>query len=127
MTVKPLHFIGVIGAGTMGSGIALAALYAGCEVFVQDAYPEMLENASGYIQKYLEKKGQGESFNKLHLVENLEALKSVEIVIEAAPEKLELKQEIFRHLDAICRAGRHPGFEYQHPVGDSHRRGYPAS
>ena len=68
MTVKPLPVLGVVGAGTMGSGIALVALYAGCEVYLQDAYPQVLEKASAYIQSHLEKKEQAAKFSKLHLV-----------------------------------------------------------
>src|SRR3990170_439054 len=58
MTVKPVPTVGVVGSGTMGSGIALVALSAGCEVYLQDAYIQMLEKASAYIQSHLEKKEQ---------------------------------------------------------------------
>jgi len=102
MTVKPLPVLGVVGAGTMGSGIALVALYAGCEVYLQDAYPQVLEKASAYIQSHLEKKEQAAKFSKLHLVSQLEDLALAGLVIEAAPEQIELKQDLFRKLDAIC-------------------------
>ncbi|HLE74234.1 MAG TPA: 3-hydroxyacyl-CoA dehydrogenase NAD-binding domain-containing protein, partial [Anaerolineales bacterium] len=102
MANKPLSKIGVVGAGTMGSGIALVALYAGCEVYVQDAYPQMLQRASEYLKKFLEKKGKGSSFKKLHLVSKLEDLASAQVIIEAAPEQLALKQDLFHQLDAIC-------------------------
>jgi 3-hydroxybutyryl-CoA dehydrogenase len=102
MTAKALPVIGVIGAGTMGSGIALVALYAGCEVYLQDAYPQMLEKAGEYLRSYLEKKNQLDRASKFHLVSKLEDLAPVQVVIEAAPEKLDLKSEIFRQLDAIC-------------------------
>ncbi|MEX2144667.1 MAG: 3-hydroxyacyl-CoA dehydrogenase NAD-binding domain-containing protein [Anaerolineales bacterium] len=102
MADKTHPTIGVIGAGTMGSGIALVALYAGCEVYLQDAYPQMLEKASEYIKSFLEKKDQAASFKKLHLTSALEGLTPAQIVIEAAPELLELKQDLFRQLDAIC-------------------------
>lgn len=102
MTSKALPAIGVIGAGTMGSGIALVALYAGCEVYIQDAFPQMLEKAGEYLRAYLEKKNQLDRVSKFHLVRKLEDLAPVQVVIEAAPEKLDLKSEIFRQLDVIC-------------------------
>jgi 3-hydroxybutyryl-CoA dehydrogenase len=102
MSAKALPAIGVIGAGTMGSGIALVALYAGCEVYIQDAFPHVLEKAGEYLRAYLEKKNQLDRISKFHLVSKLEELAPVQVVIEAAPEKLELKTEIFRQLDAIC-------------------------
>lgn len=86
----------------MGSGIALVALYAGCDVYLQDAYPQMLDKASAYLKEFLEKKGQGAAFKNLHLVGKLEDLAPAQVVIEAAPEQLALKQEIFRQLDVIC-------------------------
>jgi 3-hydroxybutyryl-CoA dehydrogenase len=102
MIKKPFPVIGIIGSGTMGSGIALVALYAGCEVYLQDAYPQMLEKAGEYLLSYLGKKNQLDRSSKFHLVSKLEELAPVQVVIEAAPEKLELKSEIFRHLDTIC-------------------------
>lgn len=102
MTEKFSPPIGVVGAGAMGSGIALVALQAGCEVYVQDTFPQMLEKAAEYLRAYLEKKGQSDRAKKFHMVTKLEELAPVEIVIEAAPEKLELKQEIFRQIDSIC-------------------------
>lgn len=101
MTAKPLT-IGVVGAGTMGSGIALVALYAGCEVYLQDVSKQVLEKASGYIKSYLEKKDQLKSFKKLHFVNSLDELATTNVVIEAALEQMDLKTEIFRQLDAVC-------------------------
>lgn len=88
----------------MGAGIALVALYAGGEVYVQDALPSALERAGDYIRKFLDKKGQGERFAKLHLTANLEDLAPARVVIEAAPEQLPLKQDLFRRLGTICPA-----------------------
>jgi 3-hydroxybutyryl-CoA dehydrogenase len=102
MTVKPLPTIGIIGAGTMGAGIALVALYAGAEVYVQDAYPQMLDKAIEYINKFLEKKQQGDRLKKLHLTSKLEDLVQAQVIIEAAPEQLALKKDLFAKLDAIC-------------------------
>src|SRR3989304_8353558 len=98
MSTKPLPLLGIIGAGTMGSGIALAALYAGGEVILQDAYPQVLDKARDYIQKFLEKKGQRDRFKKLHLAGKLDELANAEVVIEAAPEQLAIKQDLFHQL-----------------------------
>lgn len=101
MTVKPLPTIAVIGAGTMGSGIALVALYAGASVILQDTYAPMLDKASDYIKRFLEKKEQGDRFARLTLTSNLEDLASAGVVIEAAPEQLSLKQDLFTELESI--------------------------
>jgi 3-hydroxybutyryl-CoA dehydrogenase len=86
----------------MGSGIGLVALYAGCEVFLQDSYPQALEKATGYIRSFLEKKNLTDRFKNLHIVNSLDEFGSVDIVIEAALENLELKNEIFEKLDSVC-------------------------
>jgi 3-hydroxybutyryl-CoA dehydrogenase len=102
MTSKPISTIAVIGAGTMGSGIAFVALSAGYTVILQDAFPQMLEKGQEYIRKFLDKKGQGAKFENLTLTEKLEDFGKAHVVIEAAPEQLQIKQDIFRKLDQIC-------------------------
>lgn len=97
-----LPVIGVIGAGTMGSGIALVALSAGAQVILQDTYAPMLDKADAYIKKFLEKKNQIALYDNLTLTESLDAFGRAEVVIEAAPERLELKQQIFAKLDEVC-------------------------
>jgi len=104
MPTKPLPLLGIIGAGTMGSGIALTALYAGGEVILQDAYPQVLDKAKDYIEKFLEKKGQRDRIKKLHLAGKLDEIAKAEVVIEAAPEQLAIKQDLFRQLDQLCKA-----------------------
>ena len=99
---KTITHIGVIGAGTMGSGIALTALFVGLQVTLYDIAPPILEKGQQYIQKFLTRKGQEAALDNLSLTTNLEDLAAVEIVIEAALEKLDLKQEIFGKLDTIC-------------------------
>ena len=99
---KTITHIGVIGAGTMGSGIALAALFAGLEVTLTDISSEMLDRAQNYIEKFLVRKNQAAALEKLTLTTHLADLAGVEVVIEAALENLALKQEIFRKLDTIC-------------------------
>ncbi|MCW5873493.1 MAG: hypothetical protein KIS88_02480 [Anaerolineales bacterium] len=97
-----LPIVGIIGAGTMGSGIALAAVLAGAEVILQDTYAPVLEKADDYIKKFLEKKEKSSLYANLTLTENVDAFARAGIVIEAAPERLELKQELFAKLEAVC-------------------------
>lgn len=94
--------LGIIGAGTMGSGIALVALFAELQVILYDIAPEMLDQAQAYIEKFLSRKGQEAALSQLTLTTTLTDLAGAEVVIEAALEKLELKQEIFAKLDRLC-------------------------
>jgi len=94
--------IGVAGAGTMGSGIALTALQTGMPVTLYDVSAEVLEKARAYIEKHLERKGQAGHLRRLTLTSELENLCGSGVVIEAAPEDLALKAELFRRLDGLC-------------------------
>lgn len=97
-----LKTIGVVGAGTMGAGIALTALFAGYNVILQDTFPKSLENARSYIEKFLKKKEMAARMDSIRFTEKLEDLSDALIVIEAAPENLELKQDLFKQLGEIC-------------------------
>ena len=103
--------IGVIGAGTMGAGIAQVAVQAGFQTFVYDVSQEFIDKGlsriRGFLQRSREKgKLTGEEekqiLSRLSGTLALEDFKECSLVIEAAPEKLELKREIFKKLDAIC-------------------------
>lgn len=94
--------LGIVGAGTMGSGIALAALYTGMVVTLYDVAPQMLDRAKGYIQEYLKRKKQEIRLKNLTVTTGLEELHGAGVIIEAIPEKLDLKQELFARLDEIC-------------------------
>lgn len=98
----PIKRIGVVGAGTMGSGIALAGLFAGLEVTLYDVAPEILDKAQGYIEKFLVRKNQEAAMARLTLAQDLAQMAGAEVVIEAILEKLELKQELFGRLNTIC-------------------------
>lgn len=102
MTQPDPSRIGVVGAGTMGSGIALTALYAGLEVALTDVSPEALGRGSKYIEEHLKRKNLADRFQQLTLTEDLSALKGIHVVIEAALEDLELKKTLFTELDRIC-------------------------
>ncbi len=100
--------VGVLGAGTMGRGIAQLAALGGYETVLYDADREVLENVGMAIGDELGK-GVGRNrwseeeaeaaLGRFTTAPNLEGLRGCGLVIEAAPERLELKQEVFRSLD----------------------------
>jgi 3-hydroxybutyryl-CoA dehydrogenase len=94
--------IGVVGAGTMGSGIALAALYADLHVTLYDVSQEMIDKAKEYIEYHLNRKRKAINIKYLRLTKQLEDLRGSQVAIEAIPEDLSLKQELFSRLDQIC-------------------------
>jgi 3-hydroxybutyryl-CoA dehydrogenase len=99
--------VGVLGAGTMGRGIAQLAALGGYETVLYDADREVLENVGMAIGDDLGKGvGRGRwseeeaeaALERFETAPNLEGLCGCGLVIEAAPERLELKQDIFRSL-----------------------------
>jgi 3-hydroxybutyryl-CoA dehydrogenase len=107
--------IGVIGAGTMGRGIAYAAAYGGYRTILEDVSPEMLEQGIAYIRQNLEEgiaRGKvTEEQRKIGLA-NLTTSRSVQdlcreadLLIEAVPEEMEVKLEIFTIFDKFARPG----------------------
>jgi 3-hydroxybutyryl-CoA dehydrogenase len=99
--------IGVIGAGTMGAGIAQLAARSGARTILHDPLPEALERGAKYARDGLAKetaKGRlsaeeaDAAAGRLEPVDNLEAFAECELVIEAAPERLELKHELYARL-----------------------------
>ncbi|WP_413694534.1 3-hydroxyacyl-CoA dehydrogenase family protein [Rhodobacter sp. KR11] len=105
--------IGVIGAGTMGSGIAQVAALAGFNVLVQDLSEPALERATRTIGDSLArmvKKGAIEASKAdeaqalISTTTVFDLLDDRDLVIEAIVEKLEAKAGLIRRLDAICRA-----------------------
>jgi 3-hydroxybutyryl-CoA dehydrogenase len=94
--------LGIVGAGTMGSGIALTALFAGMVVTLYDVAPEILKRAGDYVQGHLQRKNQEIHLKNLSLTTELEEMHGAGVVIEAIPENLTLKQNLFTRLDGIC-------------------------
>ena len=100
--------IGVVGAGTMGAGIAQLAAAAGARTLLHDPVPEARERGLGQIADGLERwrtKGRLEREpGEVAGVAELDALAEAGLVIEAAPERLELKRELFAALSAVAPA-----------------------
>ncbi len=103
--------IGVIGAGTMGSGIAQVAAQAGYEVVMRDIDHSFVHRGMTTINKNLGKivdKGKISKENAEEVISrisgtiNVEDLNQADIIIEAAVENMELKKEIYLELDRIC-------------------------
>lgn len=108
MTVKT---IGVIGAGTMGNGIAQVAARAGCNVILRDVNEELVQEGLRMIEKNVDrlvKKGKIEAaekeeiLNRIKPIVGLNELIDAEIIIEAIVEKMDIKKSLFKELDAIC-------------------------
>lgn len=106
--------IGVIGAGTMGSGIAQVAAEAGFNVIMRDIDDSFVERGLGAIAKNLAravekgKKSQEEAdavTARLKGATRLDDLKSADLVIEAVIENMELKKELYGELDKILKPG----------------------
>ncbi len=105
--------IAVIGAGTMGRGIAHAAALGGYRTILEDILPNALRRAESEIRFNLDKAvelgkvSQGDAhaaFSRLEFAGSVdEAARQADLVIEAVPEELESKIEIFTLLDKICR------------------------
>jgi len=110
MTIKNIF---VIGAGTMGNGIAQAAATSGYQVSCMDVRPAALEKAKAAIakstSKLLEKgtitKEGKDSADKISYISNMDTMKDADFVIEAATENPELKFKIFKDMDANAREG----------------------
>jgi len=104
--------VGVVGAGTMGNGIAHVFARGGYGVVLCDVEQRFLDRGMETIGKNLEREV---AKNKISVEDKAEALKRIEpvvervklagcdFVVEAATEKFEIKSEIFRDLDRICR------------------------
>lgn len=102
MTNSSSLTIGIIGAGTMGSGIALVALYAGHRVILHDVVPAMLDQVKNYLEKFLARKGVADRIANVTFADDLDAFAPAQVVIEAALEDLALKQDLFARLERLC-------------------------
>jgi 3-hydroxybutyryl-CoA dehydrogenase len=102
--------IGVCGAGTMGAGIAQLACQAGARTLLHDPDPDALTRGLSAIERHLSRavergrlsrQAADGALARLHAAEGVDDLADCELVIEAAPERLELKRELLGRLSAI--------------------------
>jgi 3-hydroxybutyryl-CoA dehydrogenase len=111
--IMDINHIFIIGAGTMGNGIAQTAATSGYTVTCMDAFPEALEKAKTVIAKSTSKlleKGQidaaqKEAAGQIHFVSDMTGISQADLVIEAATENPDLKLKIFREADEKARPG----------------------
>jgi 3-hydroxybutyryl-CoA dehydrogenase len=103
--------VGVVGAGTMGAGIAQIACLGGFETRLHDPLPEALETGEQRLRAALRKGAERGRWSAeeaeragglLGIAAQLEDLSECELVIEAAPEDLALKQQLFGQLAEAC-------------------------
>lgn len=104
--------IGVIGAGTMGNGIAQTAAAAGYQVILQDVQENFLQKGLDNIQRNLNRsveKGKlsseeaEQTLGRVQGTIHIEELVKADIVIEAIIENMEIKKSLLQRLDAVCR------------------------
>jgi 3-hydroxybutyryl-CoA dehydrogenase len=108
-----IHSIFVVGAGTMGNGIAQVAATSGYQVTMMDVVPAQLERAQATIAKSVDKllgKGviteeQKQAALSIQTSTALDGAVNVDLVIEAATESPDLKLELFRELDLNAKPG----------------------
>jgi 3-hydroxybutyryl-CoA dehydrogenase len=102
--------VGVVGAGTMGRGIAQIAAFGGYDTVLYDPLPGVAEASAEELRKALEKgasRGRWRESDaeaagqRVHPAEDLEQMTGAELAIEAAPERLELKRKIFNQLAQV--------------------------
>ena len=102
--------VAVIGAGTMGAGIAQVASTAGCEVRIFDTFPEAISGCLKRLEKdllKLEEKGKIDAAARKRILENIDPANSLQdlagsqLVIEAIAENLEAKRHLFSSLESI--------------------------
>ena len=111
--MPPVQTIAVIGAGIMGRGIAHAAALGGYRTILEDLLPNALRKAETEIRANLDKAVElnkvtaadaDAAFRRLEYAGSVEAAaREADLVIEAVPEEMESKIEIFTLLDKICR------------------------
>jgi 3-hydroxyacyl-CoA dehydrogenase len=111
---RSINRVVVIGAGTMGSGIAYACLSAGCDVLLMDNSADGLKHGEATIQGLFAggvKRGKISTedmqagLGRLRTSSNYDETSDADLVIEAAFENLAIKKEIFATLDTACRSG----------------------
>ena len=103
--------IGIIGAGTMGNGIAQTAANAGFQVVMCDVSADFVErgllNIGKSLDRFVKKETmtedqKGEVLARIKTTTDLEELKDCLLVVEAATENFDIKKQIFQQLDQIC-------------------------
>jgi len=102
--------LGIVGAGTMGRGIAQVAASGGIQVHLTDAKPSAVSDAHDFVSKMLHRAAEKGTISKsdavaaigrIHQVASIEDLSKCHVIIEAVAEELHVKQTLFAKLEAI--------------------------
>jgi len=103
----------VIGAGVMGNGIVQVTAEAGYSVTMMDIKDEFISRGLATIEKSLDRKikkgtiqesDKAQTMSRIKTTLDMKDAAEADLIIEAAPEELELKKNIFKQLDGICKA-----------------------
>src|SRR5579862_1647206 len=106
--------VGVVGAGTMGNGIAHVFARSGYEVLLCDVEQKILDRALATISANLDREvakskitteEKAAAFARIKTTAKRDQLGECDFVVEAASEKFEIKAQLVRELDQICRPG----------------------
>ena len=112
--VRPINSVGVVGAGTMGGGIAMNFLNAGIPVTLLEVNQEALDKGVATIRRNYESTVKKKKMSAADLETRMALLKptvsyddlgSVDLAIEAVFEELSVKEGVFRKLDAVAKPG----------------------
>jgi 3-hydroxyacyl-CoA dehydrogenase len=112
--VREIRSAAVIGAGTMGGGIAMNFVNVGIPVKVLEVSQEAIDRGFGIIRKNyaatvakgrLSQEAMDKRMGLLTGVNSYDDLKDVDIIVEAVFEQMDVKQEVFRKMDAVARPG----------------------
>jgi len=113
--------IGVIGAGTMGAGIAQVCAQAGFKVVMRDIAEKFVNNGLNMISKNLDREVKKNRLSqedanaitgRILGTVNLAGLAECDFIIEAVIEQMSLKKELYQELDKICPARTNFCFQY---------------
>ena len=111
---RPIRYAAVIGAGTMGGGIAMSFANAGVSVKVLDTSPEALERGMAVVRRnYANSVARGSTpqekadaaLDRIEAVGDYSDIADADIVVEAVFESMEVKKEVFAKLDAVMQPG----------------------
>jgi 3-hydroxyacyl-CoA dehydrogenase len=111
---RPIRQVGVIGAGTMGGGIAMTFANIGVPVTLVEIKQEALDRGLSVIRRNYERTAarggitQGDVEKRMGLIKgslSMQDLADCDLVIEAVFERMDIKKDVFKQLDAICKKG----------------------
>jgi 3-hydroxybutyryl-CoA dehydrogenase len=110
--LEAIKTVGVLGAGTMGNGIAHVFAKAGYKVILRDVEQRFLDRALETISKNLDREikkgaldapGKAAALARIQPVTDVAALAAADLAVEAVPEQAELKEKVLREADAVLR------------------------